>query len=385
MNPKSNLLSLVCAVAFIASLLVSSGCAEKIPIVPKLSRIAFITQNDTRSREHVVVTMNEDGSGITELASWMHFIGQGDFQQCWSADRTRLIYIEGTREDPEKWLAVVDADGSNRHRVFNITDMNINGLSISPDGKTVLLAREEQRVIQIPHLGHIDLETKHPNNIYEVDVGSAEMKPLTDFLDIGAEAPVFSPDGKKIAFIGHTADPQTHDDVYVMNVDGSDIRRLMHHDGVMIRPGSVLQWSPDGKNILYDLITIMVDDTTDFDDLFTMDISSGKVVNLTNTDNVSEGEPYWSPDGKKIAFTAGSGWEWGVYVMDADGNNIKKVGDDLRQPSWLPDNRSIMAMRTMADRVYSLVIVDIDGQNMRTVIQSGDKYTYVADPVWLGE
>jgi dipeptidyl aminopeptidase/acylaminoacyl peptidase len=127
-----------------------------------------------------------------------------------------------------------------------------------------------------------------------------------------------------------------------------------------------------------------VDDSTAYLDIFVLDVATSKEVNLTNTDNISENEPCWSPNGKKIAFTAGSGWEWGVYVMDADGNNINKVGDDLRQPSWLPDNRRIMAMRTMADRVYSLVNIDIDGRNMKTLIESGDKYTYVSDPVWLG-
>jgi Tol biopolymer transport system component len=301
-----------------------------------------------------------------------------------------LVYIEGAREDSQKWLAVVDADGNNRHRLLEITEMNIQGLSISQDGKTVLLAREERRVIQIPHQGHIDLETKYPDNILKIDIATGTVVPLTDFNDIRASYPVYSPNGKQIAFMGRTDDPQTHFDIYVMNADGTNVRRMTQHNGEMFYPGSVLHWSPDSRKVLYDLITVWVDDSTAYLDIFVLDVATSKEVNLTNTDNISENEPRWSPNGKKIAFMSSAGVEYPnyIYVMDADGHNLKEVAARLGQPSWLPDNRRLVAAGRWEDGTIAMVTVDAESGKIKKLVPYRlivDNYSGMQYPVWLGK
>src|SRR5215203_5654845 len=62
------------------------------------------------------------------------------------------------------------------------------------------------------------------------------------------------------------------------------------------------------------------------DDLWVMDADGTNQTNLTDTPDTNEGQPAWSPDGTKIAFTGpgkliedNSGGLEDIYVMDADG------------------------------------------------------------------
>ena len=91
--------------------------------------------------------------------------------------------------------------------------------------------------------------------------------------------PVWSPDGRHIAFDGWTIPGGADTSIYTMNPDGTHRRRLAR--------GDVPQWSPDGRRIAY--------------------INDG--IDVMNVDGTGKkhlargGDPRWSPDGKQIAFT----------------------------------------------------------------------------------
>jgi Tol biopolymer transport system component len=336
----------------------------------------------------VVVAANQDGTGLQELGDWV-YTGHIDFHQCWSSVGNRFVFIDGARQDPVRWLSVVDSDGDGRRRLVEVTD--IRGLSISPDGGTVLMAQQEQRVIEIPHEGHIDLETRYPVNIFSVVVESGEVKRFTDFVDIQAESPVFSPDLSKIAFIGRTDDPQTHFDIYVMNADGSGLLRLTHNHGfVSFYQG--LQWSPDSTKILYGLETLMLSDIDHYDDAFVLDVASGQSTNLTNTPEIDDAYFSWSPDGNKIAFMSTRELrpgisDTGVFVMGAAGENVTEVPALGGRPAWLPDSRTLIATGRAEDGTLAVVIASVEHGESQTLFpyaSISDKYSFIADLVWLG-
>lgn len=54
-------------------------------------------------------------------------------------------------------------------------------------------------------------------------------------------------------------------------------------------------------------------------------------------DNVDRGEPIFSPDGSLIAYTARWGETWNIWVMNADGTNIRNLTSNLFDnvnPTW---------------------------------------------------
>src|SRR5215212_1210344 len=91
------------------------------------------------------------------------------------------------------------------------------------------------------------------------------------------------------------------------------------------------------------------------DDLWVMDADGTNQTNLTNTPDINEGQPAWSPDGTKIAFTGpGTPNEDGVrrgdvYVMDADGTNRTNLTNTPNfldyQPSWAPSGEKLTFVR----------------------------------------
>jgi Tol biopolymer transport system component len=82
-------------------------------------------------------------------------------------------------------------------------------------------------------------------------------------------------------------------DIYTANPDGSDLRRLTNY-GVYTAEGIL---SPDGKRIVF---TSLKDGDLD---IYTMNVDGTDVRRLTTTPGY-DGGPWWSPDGTKIVYRA---------------------------------------------------------------------------------
>src|SRR6202040_2750685 len=92
--------------------------------------------------------------------------------------------------------------------------------------------------------------------------------------------------------------------------------------------------------------------------------------------------PCWSPDGKKIAFTSDLGGGLNIYVMDADGKNIKKLtkeNDASRAPAWSPDGKKIAFTRHVDGGVPDIFVMNADGSDPVNLTNSPG---YDADASW---
>jgi len=95
----------------------------------------------------------------------------------------------------------------------------------------------------------------------------------------------------------------------------------------------------------------------------------GGLVQLTNADG-SDLAPAWSPDGHRIAFQSNRDGNWEIYVMNADGSDVRRLTDDDAQdgePSWSPDGRRLAFVHS--GRIYE---VQATGRGRHSLEQDGE-------------
>jgi len=168
-------------------------------------------------------------------------------------------------------------------------------------------------------------------------------------------------------------------DIYTINRDGSDLRRLTHND-VYTSEGVL---SPDGKRIVF---TSLKDGDLE---IYTMNADGSDVRRLTNTPGY-DGGAWWSPDGKRIVYRANHPTDSTelrayrdllsqrlvrparveLFIMNADGSDqrqITRLGGANFGPSWTPDGkRIIFASNYLAPRSgnFDLFLVNPDGTGL---------------------
>ena len=79
--------------------------------------------------------------------------------------------------------------------------------------------------------------------------------------------------------------------------------------------------------------------------IYTIDLSSGRISSLTPAGDWNDEQPRWSPDGQRIAFKSTRGGSYNLYVMNADGSNVRRLtehGGNDHDPTWLPDGQSMV-------------------------------------------
>ena len=202
-----------------------------------------------------------------------------------------------------------------------------------------------------PLWGKIAFYSKRDGNseIYTMDSNGSDPTRLT-FNAAKDNAPSWSPNARQIAFHSsrhddndpHTAEENT--EIYIMDADGSNQRRLTHYPGLDTGP----DWHPDGSQITF-TSTRNAGENQNFN-IFVIDADGSNVRQITDLEFAAR--PKWSPDGRRIAFEAFIGHSREIYVANADGTSRFQVsrprlGADMFLGGWSPDGKRIVYMEAV--------------------------------------
>lgn len=236
----------------------------------------------------------------------------------------------------------MNADGTEQVRLTTTSEGESRPV-LSPDGTKIVYQRLEA-----------------PAGNFEIFVMNADGSNQIRLTENAIEdsLPVWSPDGTKIAFNSKRDD--TNADIHVMNADGSNVVNLTNATSPAAEDASPA-WSPDGTKIAFHSRR----DGPTNEEIYVMDVDGSDPLRLTN-DAALDIFPYWSPDGTKLTFTALRDGNQEIYLMNSDGsdetNLTKNPAIDQRSP-WSPDGTKIALSTTRGAGDSEIYSMSPDGSN----------------------
>ena len=124
------------------------------------------------------------------------------------------------------------------------------------------------------------------------------------------------------------------------------------------------------------------DDTAEYD-IYVMDFDGNNVKRLTTTGQ--ESSPVISPDGKKVLFMSERTGSPEIFLMDIDGGNPKRItSNDTHEfsPIWSPDEQTIAFIAKMnGDARPNIYLINTDGSNQRRLTKNST-LTGITDLSW---
>jgi tricorn protease len=228
---------------------------------------------------------------------------------------------------------ILDADLPDNEKPNNFWPMYGNGAIYFVSDRDVSARAGSSRV----------LESK--NNIWKVSDGGGEPVQVTRHTSGSLFWPSMSADGKAIVYEENfglwkldTASGETRE----VKIDLTAAEKESNLETLVVSgEADTFHLSPSGKRAVI----------STHGELFTLATERGDVHRLTQTPDVREVQPHWSPDGKWIAFVGDKGGREQIWICDERGQGLKQLTDADTQkgpPVWSPDAQALLY--TASDR-----------------------------------
>ncbi len=293
------------------------GSAVKSVLGMPLEELSEAWLEETRKRYlPQIVNYRKASEFAKRLTKQGEDLSQTNLAPCISPDGNQVAYISdrsmysdiyvadaGTGDARKRIVKGERTAGFESLRFFNTS------LAWSPDGKTIAFPAK---------VGGGDA-------IYIVQADKTKVLRRLAFPLDGLLSPAFSPDGGRLVFVGLDGG---RSDLFVCDIDGKNLDRLTDDRYTDRDP----QWSPDGKTIAF---TTDRGEGTDFDRLvfgdyrlalFALDSREVSILANQSGKNIA---PQWSPDGTEIVFVSDRTGVSNVYSIDIASGDVYQLTNIL--------------------------------------------------------
>ena len=276
----------------------------------------------------------------------------------------RIAFVRGDN------IWVVNLDGTGARKVTPGSAPNI-----SPDGTRIVFDTVRQSAYE-----HAANGTRPETHLAIVDLASAKLTILKDIPSEKAFDPVWSQDGKWIAFQSRHGSPQWVDDLAMIKDDGTGFKVIKQGSTPLVSSFACQRWARDGQSIfcrdsgkLYRLgldgtvlaqweiskivpfdsmgggnidvspdggrLLLTVDyrknDEAPPPSLWSFDLATQTAVRLPTPKELSVGEGCWSDNGDILLSTGSPDEPGAIYSMSINGKNVKRLVENGRELSAL--------------------------------------------------
>ena len=256
-----------------------------------------------------------------------------------SPDGQEIVYLsEGSSYFIDLYLADAETGRAKRRLIQSAFSSDFESLRFinsvgawSPDGRLFAFAAK--------HGGRDDLVI--------FDIRNDRVERRIDIPTDGVSTPSWSPDGAQLVFTGYSGGLS---DLFLVNADGSDLRRLTNDKYADLHPA----WSPDGESIAF---ATDRGPETDLDRLrlgsmsialYSMTDRSIQVLDGMAGDNTN---PQWAPDGRSIAYVSDRSGIPNVFLYDLGTRESYQLTNVYTGVLGITPLSPVISWAPMADRL----------------------------------
>jgi dipeptidyl aminopeptidase/acylaminoacyl peptidase len=378
---------------------------------PDGRRIAYVIttiereKNDYRSS---IFVTSADGSLVRRLTH----ADAKDALPRWSPDGAHLAFLSNRAEKPQVWMMC--SDGGEAWQVTSLKE-GVSSFAWSPDSQAFVVVSksdadvpeesDDQEKSDVRHItkiryksdaeGFLDFKPRH---LWYVPAFGGEPRQLTS-ADVDDADPVWSPNGREIAFVTNRTDDREMNavsEIWMIVAQGTEERRLASGDTANFGAPS---WSPDGGRVAFignwDAISGGARDVH----MWVVPAAGGEAVNLTAgfersiSDSAmsdmyaaSVTRPLWTPDGENLLVLVSDSGSTHIHSVSAGGGEVTRVTSGARRVSGFtvsPDGKTLAYISATPANPGDLYVCDIDGSNERQLTRVNEAFlstVAVAEP-----